>query len=141
MLLETEARVANLLLYLDIPLTWDFNDHSVTVRLVSLLARPSLSPRAWRGFSQGSAHFMTVAPFMVSATGGVEATSLASTAQVMCLMSLLTGMFERNLIPFLVIGLAKPSGGIPLFRNPPSNIFPLNGDSMGLARGWIELEG
>ena len=35
----------------------------------------------------------------------------------------------------------KPSGGIPLLLAPPSNKFPLNGVSMGLARGWIELEG
>ena len=75
------------------------------------------------------------------ATGGVEAVSLASTAQVTCLMSSLTGMFEWNLVLSLMTGSAKPSSGIPLFRNPPSNRFPLNGDSMGSARGWIELEG
>ena len=113
----------------------------MTMRLVLLLARPSLSPRAWRGFGQGSAHSVTVAPFVVFATGGVEAMSPASMAQVTRLMSLLTGMFEWNLVPSLVTGSAKPSGGIPLFHNPPSNIFPLNGDSLGSARGWIQLEG
>ena len=56
-------------------------------------------------------------------------------------MSLLTGMFERNLVPSLVIGSVKPSGGILLLLNPPSNRFHLNGDSMGSARGWIEREG
>ena len=56
-------------------------------------------------------------------------------ARVTCLMSSLTGMFEQNLVSSLVTGSAKPSGGIPLFRNPPSNRFPLNGNSMGLARG------
>ena len=40
-----------------------------------------------------------------------------------------------------VIGSAKPSGGIPLLLDPPSNRFHLNGDSMGSARGWIEQEG
>ena len=61
--------------------------------------------------------------------------SLASAAQVMCFMSSLTGMFEWNLVPSLVTGSTKPSGGIPLLLNPPSNRFPLNGDSMGSARG------
>jgi len=41
----------------------------------------------------------------------------------------------------VAIGLAKPSGGIPLLLDLPSNIFPLNGDSMGSAKGRIELEG
>jgi len=61
--------------------------------------------------------------------------SLASMARVTCLMSSLTGMFEWNLDPSLVTGSAKPSGGIPLLLNPPSNRFPLNGDSMDLAKG------
>jgi len=56
-------------------------------------------------------------------------------------MSLLMGMFERNPVPSLMIGSARPLGGILLFRNLPSNIFPLNGDCMGSAKGWIELEG
>ena len=68
-------------------------------------------------------------------------TSLASMARVTCSVSSLTGMFERNQVPSLVMGSAKPSGGIPLLLNPSSNRFPLNGDSMGLARGWIEREG
>ena len=84
--------------------------------------------------------FVTVAPSTIFATVGVEATSLASMARVTCLMSSLMGMFEQNPVLSLVTGLAKPSSGIPLFHNPPSNRFPLNGDSMGLARGWIELE-
>ena len=47
---------------------------------------------------------------------------------------------ESDLVCF-VIGSAKPSGGVPLLLDLPSNRFPLNGDSMGSARGWIELEG
>ena len=61
MLLEAETRVANLLLYSHVPLTLDFGDGSMTVRLVLSLARPSPSPRAWWGFGQGPAHFVTVA--------------------------------------------------------------------------------
>ena len=109
--------------------------------MVSSQVRPCPSPRAWWGFSQGLAHFVTIAPSVVFATGGVEAMSLASMAQVTCLMSSLTGMFERNLVPSLVAGSAKPSGGVSLFLDLPSNIFPHSGDSMGSARGWIELEG
>ena len=60
--------------------------------------------------------------------------SLASMARVTCFMSSLTGLFEQNLVPSLVTGSAKPSGGIPLFRNPPSNRFP----SMGIL--WARLE-
>ena len=40
-----------------------------------------------------------------------------------------------------VIGSTKPSGGVLLLLDPPSNKFPLNEDSMGSARGWIKLEG
>ena len=61
--------------------------------------------------------------------------SLASMARVTCLMSSLMGMFERNPVPSLMTGSAKPSGGIPFLLNPPSNRFPFNEDSMGLARG------
>ena len=85
--------------------------------------------------------FVTVTPSEVFTTGGVEAMSLASMARVTRLMSLLTGVFERNLVPLLATGSAKPSGGIPLLLNPPSNRFPLNGYSMGSARGWIKREG
>ena len=67
--------------------------------------------------------------------------SLASMGRVTRLMSSLTGMFERNLVPSLVTGSVKPLGVIPLLLNLPSNRFPLNGDSMGSARGYIELEG
>ena len=84
---------------------------------------------------KGRLVFVTIAPSMVFATGGVEATSLASMAQVTCLMSSLTGMFEQNLVLSLVTGSAKPLGGIPLLLNLPSNRFPLSGDSMGSARG------
>jgi len=79
--------------------------------------------------------FVTIAPFVVSAIEGVELTSLASMARVTRLVSSLTGMFEWNPVPSLVTGLAKPSRGILLLLNPPSNRFPLNGDSMGLAGG------
>ena len=72
---------------------------------------------------------------MVFATGGVELMLLASMAQVMCLVSSLMGMFEWNLVLSLVTGSAKPSCGIPLLLNPPSNRFPFNLDSMGSARG------
>ena len=103
--------------------------------LVSLLAQPSLSPRAWRGLGQGSARFVTVTLFVVFATRGVDATLPASMAQWTCLMSSLMGMFEQNLVSSLVIGSIKPLGGIPLLLDLPSNRFPLNGDSMGSARG------
>ena len=45
----------------------------------------------WWGFGQGSAHFVIIAPFMVFATGGVEAMSLALMARGTRLMSLLIG--------------------------------------------------
>ena len=93
------------------------------------------------GIQSRVARLVTVALSMVFATGGVEATSLASMAQVTCLMSSLMGVFERNPVPLLAIGSVKPLGGILLLLNPSSNKFPLNGDSMGSARGWIELEG
>ena len=38
-------------------------------------------------------------------------------------------------------GSAKPSGGVMLLLDLPSNRFPLTGDSMGSAKGWIEIEG
>ena len=79
--------------------------------------------------------FVTVAPFTISTTRGVELTLLALVARVTRLASLLTGMFKWNLVPLHVTGLAKPSCGIPLLLNPPSNRFPFNLDSMGSARG------
>ena len=85
--------------------------------------------------------FVTVASSTIFVTGGVEATSLASTARGTRLMSSLTGMFERNPVPSLMTGSAKPSDGTPLLLNLPSNRFPLNEDSKGSARGWIEREG
>ena len=78
---------------------------------------------------------MTVAPFVVFATGGVEATLPASMARGARLMSLLMGMFERNLVPSLMTGSVKPSGGILLICNPPSNRFP----SMGILWAWLEV--
>ena len=39
----------------------------------------------------------------------------------------------------LLQGRQKPSGGVPLLLDLPSNSFPLNRDSMGSARGWIDL--
>ena len=84
---------------------------------------------------------MRVTPSSVFATGGAELTILAMMVRVSGSMSSLTGMFDRNPVLLLVIGLAKPSGGISLFINPPSNRFPLNGVSMGSARDWIELKG
>ena len=79
--------------------------------------------------------FVTVAPSAVFATRGVELMPLASMARVTRSVSLLMGVFKQNLVPLLVMGSTKPSGGIPLLLNPPSNRFPLNGDSMGSARG------
>ena len=84
---------------------------------------------------KGQLIFVTVAPFAVFTTGGVEAMLLAMMARVTRLMSSLTGMFEQNPVPLLVTGSAKPSGGILLLLNLPSNRFPLNGDNMGSARG------
>ena len=60
---------------------------------------------------------------------------LASTTRVTRSVSSLTGMFEWNLVPSLVMGSAKPLCGIPLRLNLPSNRFPLNGDSMRSAGG------
>ena len=88
-----------------------------------------------KGLVEGRLVFVIVASSAVSATGGVELTSLASMARVMCSVSSLTGMLEWNLVPSLVIGSAKPSCGISLLLNPSSNRFPLNGDSMGSAGG------
>ena len=72
----------------------------MTVRF-GLIAGPAFpKPRAWWGFGQGPAHFVTVAPSMVFITGGVKVTSLASMARVTRFMSSLTGMFGWNLISF-----------------------------------------
>ena len=90
---------------------------------------------------KGQLIFVTIAPSTVFATGGVELTLLTSVAQVTCLVSLLMGMFKWNLVMSLVTGSVMPSCGIPLLLNPPSNRFPLNGYSMGSARGWIKREG
>jgi hypothetical protein len=84
---------------------------------------------------EGRLIFVIVAQSTVSTTGRVELTSLASIAQVTRSVSSLTGMFESNPILSLVMGSAKPSCGIPLLLNPPSNRFPLNGDFMGSAIG------
>ena len=113
----------------------------MTVRLVFLQVQPSPSLGAWRGFDKGRLSFVIVALSAVFATGGVEATSLALMARVTCLMSSLTGMFEQNLIPLLCHRVGKAPGGVPLLLDLPSNRFPLNGDSMGSTRGWIELAG
>ena len=67
--------------------------------------------------------------------------SLASIARVTCFMSLLTGMFGQNPIPSLCDRVGKALGWHSVAPCPPSNRFPLNGVSMGSARGWIELEG
>ena len=90
---------------------------------------------------EGRLVFVTVAPSMVSATRGVELPLLALVARVTCSVSSLTGMSKQNLVPSLVTGSAKPSGGIPLLLNPPSNRFPLNGDSMARLEARIEREG
>ena len=121
------------------------------LRILAIILRPCIwshckpnlprAPARGGDLVKGWLAFVTIAPSMVLATGGVEAMSLASMARVTHLMSSLTGLFEQNLVPSLVTGSAKPSGGIPLLLNSPSNRFPLNGDSMGSARGWIELEG
>ena len=120
-------------------------------RILAIILRPcvrspckSILPRAptHGGDSvKGRLVFVTIAPSTVFSTGGVEVTSLASMARVTSLMSSLTVMFEQNLVMLLVTGSTKPSGGIPFLHNPPSNRFPLNGDSMGSARGRIEREG
>ena len=92
------------------------------------------SPQApWGSVGVGRVSCVTLSS--VSATGGAELMTLASMAQVSRSVSSLTGMFEQNLVPSLVTGSAKPSCGIPLLLNPPSNKFPLNGDSVGLDRG------
>jgi len=58
------------------------------------------------------------------------------------LYELANGDVQMESDPFcFAIGSAKPSGGVSLLLDLPSNRFPLNGDSMGLAKGWIELEG
>ena len=58
------------------------------------------------GLVEGWIIFVIVAPSAVFATGGVELTSLASMARVMFSVSSLTGMFEWNLGPLFVMGLA-----------------------------------
>ena len=92
------------------------------------------SPRALWGLV-GVGQISCVTLSSVYATGGAKLTTLASMARVSCSMSLLTGVFKGNLVPLLVMGSAKPSAGIPLLLNPPSNRFPFNGESIGLARG------
>ena len=106
----------------------------MTVRSVSLEVRPSPCPRTWRGFGQGSARFVTVTPFMVFTTGGVEATSPASTARGTRLMSLLTGMFEWNPVPWLVTGSAKPRVAFRCFVTH----LPIDSPSMRIL--WARLE-
>ena len=59
--------------------------------------------------------------------------TLASMARVLHSIRSLTGMFEWNLGPSSADGVGKALGGIPLLLNPPSNRFPLNGESMGSA--------
>ena len=59
---------------------------------------------------KGRLIFVTIAPSVVFATGGVEATSLASMARVARLMSSLTGMFERNPILLLCDRVGKALG-------------------------------
>ena len=83
---------------------------------------------------------MIVTLSTISTTRGVELTLPTMMAQVTCSASSLAGMFEWNLVLSLVIGSTKPSGGIPLLLNPPSNRFPLNGDSMGRLEARIEQE-
>ena len=61
---------------------------------------------------------MTVALSVVSVTEGVELTSFALTAHVTRSMNSLIGVFKRNLVLLLVMGSAKPSGGILLLLNP-----------------------
>ena len=90
---------------------------------------------------KGRLIFVIVALSTVFTTGGVELMPPASMARVTCSVILLIGMFEWSPIPSLAMGSTKPSCGIPLLLNPSSNRFPLNGDSMGSARGWIEREG
>ena len=58
------------------------------------------------GLVEGQLVFVIITPSIVFAIGGVELTSLASMAQVMCSVSSLMGMFEWNLGPLFVMGLA-----------------------------------
>ena len=114
-------------------------------RFLAIILRPCVRSFCRSNLPQAPVHggdsvkgwlvFVIVAPSMVSATGGVELMLLGLVARVTCSVSSLTGMFERNLVLSLVTRSAKPSCGILLLLNPPSNRFPLNGDSMGSARG------
>jgi len=109
-----------------------FRDHAL-----GLIAGPAFpEPPRVVGIRSRTGSFCDCGPVLwFFTTGGIEAMSLVSMARMTCLMSSLMGMFEWNLVPSLVTGLAKPSCGIPLLLNPPSNRFPLNGNSMGSARG------
>ena len=61
-----------------------------------------------RGLVEGRLVFVIIAPSVVSATGGVELTSLASMARVTCSVSLLMGMSKWNLGPLFVMGSHSP---------------------------------
>ena len=63
-----------------------------------------------KGPIEGWLIFVIVAPSTVSVIRGVELTSLASMARVMCSMSSVTGMFEWNLIPLLCDRVNKAPG-------------------------------
>ena len=70
-----------------------FCDHTF-----GLLASPTfLEPPHVAGAGRGSARLCDCHSSMVSVTGGVELTSIASMALVTRLVSSLTGMFEWNL--------------------------------------------
>ena len=107
-----------------------------------LLARPSPSPHAWWGFGQGPAHFVTVAPSEVFCNwrGRGDVARLGGSSDVLYELTNRDVWMESDPVCFAT-GSAKPSGGVLLLLDLPSNRFPHNGDSMGSARGWIELEG
>ena len=78
-----------------------FCDHAF-----GLLASPtSLEPPRVAGVrSRGQPVFVIVTLSVVSATGGVKLTLLASMAQVLRSVSSLTSMFEWNLGPLFITG-------------------------------------
>ena len=79
-------------------------------RAFGLLVSPiSLKPPRVAGVqSRGQLIFVIVTLSVVSVIGGVELTSLASMARVTRSVSSLMGMFEWNLGPSFMTGLAKP---------------------------------
>ena len=125
MLLETGAREANLRLYSLVPLTEDFGDSRVTAQLVFTAGSAFPEPPRVVGIWSRDGLFRNICPVRNSSQfGGIGAVSFASVARMTCLMSLLTGVFGRNLIPLLCDGVGKALGWFSVVSCPAFQQIP-----------------